>query len=162
MIANAKSGSKTCNNAFSSNCDETLKLFVKLKITLESRNDREPNETELIMRLAESPLFVEYMERVNAKTRIERERSTVDHSGHEPVHSEFPSRARNSSNDAPDEVGSRHQFRLVLVCVGSIERCLAVWRGLVHRHLKLLQKMTSLFAWCLLVFGGVGGFGVQS
>jgi hypothetical protein len=43
--------------------DETLKLFVKLKVTLESRNDREQNETELMMRLAESPLFTEYMER---------------------------------------------------------------------------------------------------
>jgi hypothetical protein len=43
--------------------DETLKLFVKLKVTLESRNDREQNETELMMRLADSPLFTEYMER---------------------------------------------------------------------------------------------------
>jgi hypothetical protein len=43
--------------------DETLKLFVKLKVTLENRNDREQNETELMMRLAESPLFTEYMER---------------------------------------------------------------------------------------------------
>jgi hypothetical protein len=58
--------------------DETLKLFVKLKITLESRNDREPNETELMMRLAESPLFVEYMERANAKTRTESFQSVVE------------------------------------------------------------------------------------
>jgi hypothetical protein len=46
--------------------DETLKLFVKLKVTLESRNDREQNETELMMRLADSPLFTEYMERATA------------------------------------------------------------------------------------------------
>jgi hypothetical protein len=43
--------------------NETLKLFVKLKVTLENRNDREQNETELMMRLADSPLFTEYMER---------------------------------------------------------------------------------------------------
>jgi XisH protein len=43
--------------------DETLKLFVKLKVTVENRNDREQNETELMMRLADSPLFTEYMER---------------------------------------------------------------------------------------------------
>lgn len=43
--------------------DEALKLFVKLKVTLENRNDREQNETELMMKLAESPLFTEYMER---------------------------------------------------------------------------------------------------
>jgi hypothetical protein len=46
--------------------DETLKLFVKLKVTLENRNDREQNETELMMRLAESPLFTEYMQRATA------------------------------------------------------------------------------------------------
>jgi hypothetical protein len=46
--------------------NETLKLFVKLKVTLESRNDREQNETELMMRLADSPLFTEYMERATA------------------------------------------------------------------------------------------------
>jgi hypothetical protein len=46
--------------------NETLKLFVKLKVTLENRNDREQNETELMMRLADSPLFTEYMERATA------------------------------------------------------------------------------------------------
>jgi hypothetical protein len=46
--------------------DETLKLFVKLKVTLENRNDREQNETELMMKLADSPLFTEYMERATA------------------------------------------------------------------------------------------------
>jgi hypothetical protein len=46
--------------------DEALKLFVKLKVTLENRNDREQNETELIMKLADSPLFTEYMERATA------------------------------------------------------------------------------------------------
>ena len=46
--------------------DEALKLFVKLKVTLENRNDREQNETELMMKLADSPLFTEYMERATA------------------------------------------------------------------------------------------------
>jgi hypothetical protein len=48
--------------ANSSYRDETLKLFVKLKVNLENRKDRELNETELMMRLADSPLFTEYME----------------------------------------------------------------------------------------------------
>ena len=46
--------------------DEALKLFVKLKVTLENRNDREQNETELMMKLADSPLFTEYMDRATA------------------------------------------------------------------------------------------------
>jgi hypothetical protein len=58
--------------------DETLKLFVKLKVNLENRKDRELNETELMMRLAESPLFTEYMERANAATRIENFTSVVE------------------------------------------------------------------------------------
>jgi hypothetical protein len=46
--------------------DKTLELFVKLKVNLENRKDRELNETELMMKLAESPLFTEYMERAAA------------------------------------------------------------------------------------------------
>jgi hypothetical protein len=56
--------------------DEALKLFVKLKVTLENRNDREQNETELMMKLADSPLFTEYMERATA---------TAVKSGHQEV-----------------------------------------------------------------------------
>jgi hypothetical protein len=62
--------------------DETLKLFVKLKVNLENRKDCELNETELMMRLAESPLFTEYMERATADaraaTRIEDFTSVIE------------------------------------------------------------------------------------
>jgi hypothetical protein len=62
--------------------DKTLELFVKLKVNLENRKDRELNETELMMRLADSPLFTEYMERATADartaTRIEDFTSVVE------------------------------------------------------------------------------------
>ncbi len=43
-----------------------LELFADLKINLESITDQEPDEMELLMTLARSPLFVEYMERATA------------------------------------------------------------------------------------------------
>ncbi len=55
---------------------------MKLKVNLENRKDRELNETELMMRLADSPLFTEYMERATADartaTRIEDFTSVVE------------------------------------------------------------------------------------
>jgi hypothetical protein len=72
--------------------DETLKLFVKLKVTLENRNDREQNETELMMRLAESPLFTEYMERATAdavEAAVANAVPTAVKSGHQEVVESF-------------------------------------------------------------------------
>jgi hypothetical protein len=68
--------------------NETLKLFVKLKVTLENRNDREQNETELMMRLADSPLFTEYMQRATADavtTAVTAAVATAVKSGHQEV-----------------------------------------------------------------------------
>jgi hypothetical protein len=64
--------------------DETLKLFVKLKVTLENRNDREQNGTELMMRLADSPLFTEYMQRATADAVTNAVTAAVK-SGHQEV-----------------------------------------------------------------------------
>jgi hypothetical protein len=38
-----------------------LALFSTLKVMLESRTNREADETELLMKLTRSPLFIEYM-----------------------------------------------------------------------------------------------------
>jgi hypothetical protein len=43
-----------------------LELFADLKVNLESNTNRQPDEVELLMALAKSPLFVEYMERATA------------------------------------------------------------------------------------------------
>jgi hypothetical protein len=43
-----------------------LQLFASLKVNLEASTDQDPDDMELIMSLAESPVFVEYMERANA------------------------------------------------------------------------------------------------
>jgi hypothetical protein len=43
-----------------------LELFADLKINLESSTNQQPDELELLMTLAKSPLFVEYMERATA------------------------------------------------------------------------------------------------
>jgi hypothetical protein len=43
-----------------------LELFADLKVNLESNTNRQPDEMELLMALAKSPLFVEYMERATA------------------------------------------------------------------------------------------------
>jgi hypothetical protein len=45
---------------------KVLELFVSLKVNLENSTDRDPDETELLMSLAESPVFVEYMEQATA------------------------------------------------------------------------------------------------
>jgi hypothetical protein len=45
---------------------KVLELFVSLKVNLENSTDRDPDEMELLMSLAESPVFVEYMERATA------------------------------------------------------------------------------------------------
>jgi hypothetical protein len=42
-------------------------LFVSLKVNLENSTDRDSDEMELLMSLAESPVFVEYMERATAE-----------------------------------------------------------------------------------------------
>ncbi len=68
--------------------DEALKLFVKLKVTLENRNDREQNETELMMKLADSPLFTEYMNRATAtavEAAVETAVATAVRSVHQDV-----------------------------------------------------------------------------
>jgi hypothetical protein len=41
-------------------------LFASLKVNLEASTDRDPDDMELIMSLAESPVFVEYMEKATA------------------------------------------------------------------------------------------------
>jgi hypothetical protein len=46
-----------------------LALFSTLKVMLENRIDREVDETELLMKLIQSPLFVEYMERATNEAR---------------------------------------------------------------------------------------------
>jgi hypothetical protein len=48
-----------------------LELFADLKVNLESSTNRKPDELELLMTLAKSPLFVEYMERATADARTE-------------------------------------------------------------------------------------------
>jgi hypothetical protein len=48
---------------------DVLELFSTLKVILESRANREPDETELLMKLTQSPLFVEYMERATNEAR---------------------------------------------------------------------------------------------
>jgi hypothetical protein len=45
---------------------KVLELFISLKVNLENSTDRDPDETELLMSLAESPVFVEYMEQATA------------------------------------------------------------------------------------------------
>lgn len=45
---------------------KVLELFASLKVNLEASTDRDPDDMELLMSLAESPVFVEYMERANA------------------------------------------------------------------------------------------------
>jgi hypothetical protein len=61
---------------------KVLELFVSLKVNLENSTDRDSDEMELIMSLAESPVFVEYMEQATANavnTAIETSnRSTVE------------------------------------------------------------------------------------
>jgi hypothetical protein len=58
------------------------KLFADLKINLESSTNQQPDELELLMTLAKSPLFIEYMERATAdartETQIEILKSVVD------------------------------------------------------------------------------------
>jgi hypothetical protein len=53
-------------------------LFSVLKVNLENSTDRDPDETELLMSLAESPVFVEYMERATAQAIETSDRSTVE------------------------------------------------------------------------------------
>jgi hypothetical protein len=48
-----------------------LALFSTLKVMLENRIDREVDETELLMKLTQSPLFVEYMERATNEARTQ-------------------------------------------------------------------------------------------
>jgi hypothetical protein len=43
-----------------------LQLFASLKVNWEASTDRDPDDMELIMSLAESPVFVEYMEKATA------------------------------------------------------------------------------------------------
>lgn len=50
----------------SSNRQKVLELFASLKINLENSTEKEPDEMELLMKLAESPLFIEYMEQATA------------------------------------------------------------------------------------------------
>jgi hypothetical protein len=50
---------------------DILELFSTLKVILESRTNREPDETELLMKLTQSPLFTEYMERATAIARYQ-------------------------------------------------------------------------------------------
>jgi hypothetical protein len=57
---------------------KVLELFVSLKVNLENSTDRDPDETELLMSLAESPVFVEYMERATAQAIETSDRSTVE------------------------------------------------------------------------------------
>jgi hypothetical protein len=45
---------------------KVLELFASLKVNLEASTDRDPDDMELIMSLAESPVFVEYMEKATA------------------------------------------------------------------------------------------------
>jgi hypothetical protein len=53
-------------------------LFASLKVNLEASTDRDPDEMELLMSLAESPVFVEYMERATAEAIETSDRSTVE------------------------------------------------------------------------------------
>lgn len=45
---------------------KVLELFVSLKVNLENSTDRDSDEMELLMSLAESPVFVEYMKQATA------------------------------------------------------------------------------------------------
>jgi hypothetical protein len=57
-----------------------LELFSPLKVMMESRTNREADETELLMKLTQSPLFIEYMERATSEARtqgLEAERQAV-------------------------------------------------------------------------------------
>jgi hypothetical protein len=53
-----------------------LPLFLTLKVMLESRKNRRADETDLLMRLTQSPLFIEYTERLRNQG-IEAERQAV-------------------------------------------------------------------------------------
>ncbi len=57
---------------------KVLELFAVLKVNLENSTDRDPDEMELLMSLAESPVFVEYMERATAEAIETSDRSTVE------------------------------------------------------------------------------------
>jgi hypothetical protein len=45
---------------------KVLELFVSLKVNLENSTDRDSDEMELLMSLAESPVFIEYMKQATA------------------------------------------------------------------------------------------------
>ena len=45
---------------------KVLELFASLKVNLEASTDRDPDDMELLMSLAESPVFVEYMKQATA------------------------------------------------------------------------------------------------
>jgi hypothetical protein len=55
-----------------------LALFSTLKVMLESRTNREADETELLMKLTQSPLFIEYMERATSEAQTLERRSAVE------------------------------------------------------------------------------------
>jgi hypothetical protein len=55
-----------------------LALFSTLKVMLESRTNREADETELLMKLTQSPLFIEYMERATSEAQTLERRSSVE------------------------------------------------------------------------------------
>jgi hypothetical protein len=57
---------------------KVLELFAVLKVNLENSTDRDSDEMELLMSLAESPVFVEYMERATAQAIETSDRSTVE------------------------------------------------------------------------------------
>jgi Domain of unknown function (DUF4351) len=54
-----------------------LKLFSALKVVLESKQNRTPKESESLMKLTTSPVFLEYVERITQDGRIEEGRSLV-------------------------------------------------------------------------------------
>jgi hypothetical protein len=57
---------------------DVLELFSTLKVILESRVNHEPDETELLMKLTQSPLFVEYMERATNEAQVTERQSIVE------------------------------------------------------------------------------------
>jgi hypothetical protein len=63
--------------ADSSQRGNVLKLFSALKVVLESKQNRTPKESESLMKLTTSPVFLEYVERITQDGRIEEGRSLV-------------------------------------------------------------------------------------
>ncbi len=61
-----------------------LALFSTLKVMLESRTNREADETELLMKLTQSPLFIEYMERATSEARTQGLETGLE-TGHQDV-----------------------------------------------------------------------------